>query len=368
MTRRGWVAGALMALGAALLSGCADVRYLTQAAAGQLDLLRRARPVAAVLADPATPEPVRRKVQLAADVRAFAVAPEAQGGLGLPDHGAFLNFVDVGRPFVVWNVFSAPELSVQLDTSCFPVAGCVGYRGYFSEGAAQAYAQERRAAGRDVSVGGVSAYSTLGYLKDPLLSTMLNYPDSTLIRTVIHELAHPSLYVPGDTVFNESYATAVEEEGVRRWLDARGTSALRDEDRTLQARQAAFETLLLDTRAQLDALYAAPDLTDDLRRARKAALLTALNQRYAALKLTWGGYSGYDGFFQRGVNNASLGAVAAYATLVPDFQALLARTGGHLPTFIEQARTCGARPQPQRAACLRGSSNELHVPLPRPQT
>nr|RIY09165.1 aminopeptidase [Deinococcus sp. RM] len=328
---------------------------MSQAAGGQLDLLRRARPLADVLADPGTPAGVRRRLQLASDVRAFAVAPEAAGGLGLPDHGSFLKYVDVGRPYVVWNVFSAPEFSVTLDTSCFPVAGCVGYRGYFSEAAALSDAQARRAAGRDVNVGGVSAYSTLGYLKDPLLSTMLTYPDATLIRTIIHELSHPSLYVAGDTVFNESYATAVEEEGMRRWLARYGTPELREQDRLAQERQSGFEALLLDTRARLEALYAASDLTEADRRARKASILADMNTRYAALKSSWGGYAGYDAFFARGVNNATLGAVAAYATMVPDFQALLARVDGHLPTFIEEARACGRRPQAERAACLRGS-------------
>ncbi len=354
MKRRVWVAAALVA-GGALLSGCADVQYLSQAAGGQLDLLRRARPLADVLADPGTPAGVRRRLQLASDVRAFAVAPEAAGGLGLPDHGSFVKYVDVGRPFVVWNVFSAPEFSVTLDTSCFPVAGCVGYRGYFSEAAALSDAQARRAAGRDVNVGGVSAYSTLGYLKDPLLSTMLTYPDATLIRTIIHELSHPSLYVPGDTVFNESYATAVEEEGMRRWLAAHGTPELREQDRLAQERQSGFEALLLDTRARLEALYATSGLTEADRRAHKASILADMNTRYATLKASWGGYAGYDAFFARGVNNATLGAVAAYATMVPDFQALLARVDGHLPTFIEEARACSRRPQAERAACLRGS-------------
>lgn len=351
------VAGLVLGAAAAVLalSGCADVRYLSQAAGGQLDLLRRARPVEAALADPVTPPEVRRKLRLVSDVRAFAVAPEAAGGLGLPDHGAFLKFVDVGRPFVVWNVFSAPEFSVTLDTSCFPVAGCVGYRGYFSEAAAQAYAQERRAAGRDVSVGGVSAYSTLGYLRDPVLSTMLAYPDATLIRTVIHELAHPALYVPGDTLFNESYATAVEEEGMRRWLAAHGTPELRAQDRLAQERQAGFEALLLGTRARLEALYAESGMPEAGRRERKTAVLADLDARYAALKDSWGGYAGYDAYFARGVNNASLGAVAAYAAMVPDFQALLARVDGQLPAFTEAARVCSRRSQAERAACLRGS-------------
>ncbi|GGM11422.1 aminopeptidase [Deinococcus aerophilus] len=331
-----------------LLAGCSEVRYLAQAAGGQLDLLRRARPVAEVLADPTTDAGVRRKLQLASDVRAFALHD-----LGLPDHGSFQKYVDVGRPAVVWNVFSAAPDSIQLQTSCFPIAGCVGYRGYFHEADARAYADQRRAAGDDVSVGGVSAYSTLGYLNDPVLSTMLAASDATVIRTVIHELAHPALYVKDDTVFNESFATAVEEAGMRRWLAAHGTPGLREADRLAQHRAGGFEALLLQTRGELEALYArslpAPEV-----QTRKAAILADLNTRYVALKDSWGGYSGYDGWFARGANNASLGAVAAYATLVPEFLALLDRHGGNIPAFVEAARACAAQSAAQRASCLRG--------------
>lgn len=333
---------------AAALSACSDVRYLAQAAGGQLDLLRRARPVEAVLADPAVDAEVRRKLELVGRVRAFAVKE-----LGLPDHGSFLKYVDVGRPAVVWNVFSAPPDSVHLRTSCFPVAGCVTYRGYFHEADARAYADTRRAAGDDVSVGGVSAYSTLGYLKDPVLSTMLSASDAGLIRTVIHELAHPALYVKDDTVFNESFATAVEEAGMRRWLAAHGTPELAGADRLAQDRAAGFEGLLLQTRGELEALYAqnlpAPEI-----QARKAQVLQTLKDRYAALKAGWGGYAGYDGWFARGANNASLSAVAAYATLVPDFLALLERRGGDIPTFIQAAAECAARPSGERQSCLKG--------------
>ncbi|MDL2344532.1 aminopeptidase [Deinococcus sp. MIMF12] len=337
----------LAGLLALVLSGCGEVRYLAQAAAGQLDLLVRARPVAEVLADPATLPETRRKLALVQEVRAFAV-----GELGLPDRGAYRKYVDVGRPYVVWNVFRAPEFGLDLLTSCFPVAGCVGYRGYFREADARAYADTRRAAGEDVRVGGVTAYSTLGYLRDPVLSTMLTYPDPTLIRTVIHELAHPAVYVAGDTVYNESFATAVEEEGWRRWASAHGTPELREADRTMRERAQAFEALLLGARAELQALYARP-LAPETMRTRKAAVLAGLQERYSTLKAGWGGYAGYDGWFAAGGNNAALASVAAYATLVPDFGAALVRVGGHLPAFYEVARQCGKSPAAERAACLR---------------
>lgn len=343
-----WLVLAAFAGLAALLAGCADVRYLAQAAGGQLDLVRRARPVAAVLADPQTPAETRRKLELVGRVRTFATQT-----LGLPDHGSFQTYVELGRPAVVWNVFRAPELGIDLYTSCFPIAGCVGYRGYFAEADARAYAASRRAAGEDVTVGGVSAYSTLGYLRDPVLSSMLSAPDASLIRTVIHELSHPSLYVAGDTIFNESYAVILEEEGMRRWLAASGTPELREQDRLAQERAAGFEELLLRTRAELERLYA-QSLPPQQMRAGKQTVLDGLQAQYATLKASWGGYSGYDGWFARGVNNASLGAVAAYASLVPDFQRLLARMGGDIPAFIAGAKACAAKPQAERQACLRG--------------
>ncbi|MBB5234982.1 aminopeptidase [Deinococcus budaensis] len=343
---KAWVLGAGGLLALALV-GCGEVGYLTQAAAGQLDLLVRARPVAEVLADPATPPETRRQLALVQQVRAFAV-----GELGLPDRGAYRTYVDVGRPSVVWNVFRAPEFGLDLLTSCFPVAGCVGYRGYFREADARAYAQTRRAAGEDVRVGGVTAYSTLGYLRDPVLSTMLASPDPTLIRTVIHELAHPAVYVPGDTVYNESFATAVEEEGWRRWMSAHGTPELEAADRTIRARARAFEALLLAARAELQALYAQP-LAPQERRTRKAAALAGLQDRYAALKASWGGYGGYDAWFAAGVNNAALASAAAYAALVPDFTAALGRVGADVPAFLALARACGERPPGERASCLR---------------
>jgi predicted aminopeptidase len=346
--RRRWLwLGTLTAL-ALLLSGCSEVRYLAQAAGGQLDLIVRARPIAEVLADPATDPETRRKLELVGRVRTFALTE-----LGLPDHGAFINYVDVRRPAVVWNVFAAPPDSVTLRTSCFPVAGCVAYRGYFSEAAARAEAKARQAAGDDVSVGAISAYSTLGILNDPLLSTMLSYSDATLIRTVIHELAHPALYLKDDTVFNESFATAIEEEGMRRYLARYGSSELRQADEVAQTRASGFEALLLQTCGELAELYA-QKLANEVTRTRKAAILSTLRERYAALKRSWDGYAGYDGWFRRGVNNASLGAVAAYATLVPDFQALLERQGGSIPAFIKAASICAQHPQPERAECLRG--------------
>lgn len=347
LRRRGWAGrlGAALAASALLaLSGCAEVGYLWQAGRGQAELLLAARPVQRVLADPATTPETRRKLGLALQARAFAVEE-----LGLPDTRSLRTYADLGRPYAVWNVSSAPELSTELRTSCFPVAGCVGYRGYFREEDAERYAAARREAGDDVSVGGVRAYSTLGYLPDPLTSALLGSADSELVRVIFHELAHASLYVPDDTPYSESYAVAVERAGMRRFLARFGPPELRAEDERLQAREAEFQALTLQARRDLTALYAQA-LPDPERRQRKAARLARLAADLTALNARSPG----EGAFRTNWNNASLGALAAYADLVPAFEARLQREGDDLRAFIRAAQACGKKEAAERTACLRG--------------
>lgn len=335
----------LALLGSAALTACGPVRYLWQAADGQLSLLRAAKPIPDVLANPGTPAEVRRKLELVQQVRHFAISE-----LGLPDHGSFRQYVDLGRPYVVWNVFSAPEFSTVLRTNCFPVVGCVTYQGFFHEADAQQEGQRRRAAGDDVLVGGITAYSTLGYLKDPLLSSMFSNSDAWLIRTIIHELSHPSLYVAGDTVFNESYATTLENEGMRRWVAKYGSPELAAQDAAEQERSRQWQQLQLTARQKLTALYAQA-IPDRDKRTQKAALLDDLQTQATALRRQWFGPEAREAARP---NNASLGAVAAYADLVPDFEQLLFRVKGDLPAFIQAAKTCAQKPKEERAACLRG--------------
>ncbi|MFC4452844.1 aminopeptidase [Deinococcus sonorensis] len=339
--------GALALLGVVALCGCGPVRYLGQAALGQLNLLRVARPIPEVLADPATPPLVRTRLLRVQDVRAYAVSD-----LGLPDTRAFRSYADLGRPFLVWNVFDAPPFSVTLNTSCFPVVGCVPYRGYFSQAAAEQEAARLRGRGDDVSVGGVSAYSTLGRLPDPVPSTLLAQGEDELIRTIIHELAHAVIYVPGDADFNESFAVAVETAGSARYRAARG---LPPEDRSAaQQRSTQVNALLLSARDRLATVYAATQ-PDAWKEGRKRQVLDAVRAEYAALKASWNGYAGYDPWFEdtpNGLNNALLGSVAAYADHVPAFLALLQRLGGDFPAFYAQVKHCGARPAAERVPCL----------------
>lgn len=335
---------ALLAL--PLAAGCAAVEYYSQAALGHLDVMQRARPIDEVIADPASPEALKRRLERVREMRAFAVRE-----LGLPDNGAYRGYADLGRPYVVWNVFAAPELSIEPVQSCFPVAGCVSYRGYYAQADAQAHAAMLAARGLDTYVGGVPAYSTLGWFDDPVLSTFVGYPEPELARLLFHELAHQVAYAKDDTVFNESFATAVELEGVERWLAARGTAEQRAAFGQAQARRGEFLALLLRYRERLGDVYAQP-VPEDAKRAGKARLLAELDRDYAALKAAWGGYAGYDRFFAGGVNNANLASVAVYTELVPAFRALLAREGGDFARFYAEVKRLAALPRADRIAAL----------------
>lgn len=339
----GW--GALLIV-AGSLGACSTLRYYWQAADGQLELGRQARPIEDVLADPQTPPDLQERLRRAKAIRAFASAE-----LALPRNGSYHRYADLKRPYVVWNVFATEEFSVAPKTWCFPVAGCVGYRGYFAQRDAERFAEQTRAQGYDVYVGGVPAYSTLGWLDDPVLSTFIGYPDSELARLMFHELAHQVVYVKGDSTFNESFATTVELEGVRRWIAAHGTPEHQRAFEQADVRKREFAELVARTRERLRALYAS-DLPPDRMRARKLQTLDGMRAEYQALKAGWGGYAGYDGWFAQPVNNAQLAAVGIYSQLVPGFQGLLAENGGDLPKFYEAVRSLARLSPQQRRARL----------------
>jgi len=334
-----------------LTSGCSSLGYYGQAVNGHLDLLQRARPVAEFVADPATPEALRQRLLLSQRMRDFAITE-----LGLPDNRSYRRFADLQRSAVVWNAVAAPELSLSLKTWCFPVVGCVGYRGYFSREPADALAAQLKAEGFETSVYGVPAYSTLGRTDwlggDPLLSTFLMWPEGELARLIFHELAHQVVYADDDTTFNESFATAVERIGGQRWLQRHGSPAARAEYAALESRRQDFRQLTARYRDELRALYAG-DLPDAAKRERKAALMAAMNSDYLALKAQrWNGFAGYDGWFAR-ANNAALGVMAAYNELVPDFERLFALSGGDFARFYAEVKILAALPKEVRRAKLR---------------
>lgn len=334
------------AAGALVLSACGSVNYYAQAVHGHLALMAATRPVDEVRADARTPAPLARRLETAQQMRRFAVSD-----LGLPDNASYERYADLGRPFAVWSVVAAPQFSLALKQWCYPVVGCATYRGYFEFAAAEEYAQTLRDQGYEVSVQGVPAYSTLGWFPDPLLNSFVNRGEGALAALVFHELAHQVVYVPGDSAFNESFATAVEREGVRRWMDAHGTAEQRAAWMQYQARREQFLALLRTSRAELAAVYAS-GLPPDEMRTRKERVLAALRGDYATLRASWGGWAGYDRFFAQPLGNAHLGAVATYNDLVPGFEALLAAEGGDLPRFYARVRELSDLPRPQRHARL----------------
>ncbi|MFO1394662.1 MAG: aminopeptidase [Steroidobacteraceae bacterium] len=315
-----------LVLFASPLAGC----YVMQAAGGQMNLIARSRPVDQVLADPATTEATRRRIELAVQAREFAARE-----LGLPDGGNFRRYADLGRPYAVWNVVATPEFSLVPRRWCFPVAGCVTYRGYFHEEAARRYAYGLAAAGDDTLVEGVAAYSTLGHFDDPLLSTMLGWSDARLAGTVFHELAHLKLYVPGDSAFNEGYATVVEAAGLRRWFESRGEATALAAWLESRRRRARFLALLGGTADSLRALYAGP-LEPAAMRVEKNRLFGELKYKYTRLREEWGGWNGYDAWFARPLDNADLASIATYDDCVPGLERELAAAGS-LEAFYTRA-------------------------------
>ena len=330
-----------------LLGGCSTLGYYLQAVQGHLQLMARTRPVAELIGDAATPPELRQQLERASAIRKFAVRE-----LALPDNRNYRSYANLGRPFVVWNVFAAPEFSVDLQQWCMLFVGCVNYRGYYARNDADDYAGELQANGADTYVAGIPAYSTLGYFSDPLLNTFMRFGTQEVARIVFHELAHQLIYAKGDSAFNESYATTVENEGVRRWLTQSAPEKLPEFARR-QERRTQFHRLIADYREKLRALYAS-SLAPEAKRQLKVERFAEMQRAYADLKAGWGGYGGYDPWFSQPLNNASLGSIALYTRWVPAFQALLAQEGGDLPRFYRRVRELAAIPKQERAATLDG--------------
>lgn len=348
--KKRWLGVAAVLLAVAGVSGCSSLGYYAQAVNGHLDLLQRTRPVTEWLGDPATPAALRERLALSQRMRDFAIAE-----LKLPDNRSYRGYADLQRNAVVWNVIAAPELSLTLKTWCFPLMGCVGYRGYFDRAPADALAGALKAEGWEVDVYGVPAYSTLGWTNwlggDPLLNTFIQWPEGELARLIFHELAHQVAYAADDTTFNESFATAVERIGGRRWLERHATPAALQEYERLDQRRSEFRALTARYRDRLQALYTSNAPDDDKRRA-KAALMAELRAEHERTKAErWGGFAGYDRWFAE-ANNAAFGVQAAYNELVPQFERLFERSGGDFERFYAEVRRLAALPKAERRATL----------------
>ena len=325
---------AILALAAAVaVAGCESMAYYGQAIGGQVSLFSRSRPVADWLADPGTPPELRARLLKARGIREFA-----SRSLGLPENGSYHSYAQLDRPYVVWNVYAAGEFSVDARQDCFPFAGCVSYRGFFSEADAQKHAEELRKQGHDVYVGGVVAYSTLGWFDDPLLSTFIGFSDTQLARLVFHELAHQKLYAKNDTTFNESFAVTVEDEGVRRWLEAEGRGAELAAFRTAQARRRDFASRVKQTRERLASIYAAGG--------SRETLLAQKRGEFDRLR------ADYPGIVPAEPNNAFLVSIALYTEMVPAFERLLAACNGDLAEFYRRAARISTMPKDERPLAL----------------
>lgn len=372
----------LLLLTAVLQAGCSGTAYYLQSVTGHLAMMHAAQPIDQWLADPQTPPALKTRLALAQRIRRFAAAD-----LGLPDNASYQRYADLHRASVVWNVVAAPPFSLTLKTWCFPVAGCVGYRGYFDEADAKALAATLQAQGLEASVYGVPAYSTLGWMNwaggDPLLNTFIGYPEGELARMLFHELAHQVLYVKDDTPFNESFATAVERLGSAAWLAQHATPEARAQYARFDARRSAFKDLVRETRQALAAIYETNEplaLENTAQAAMKLGAMAQFRSRYSALAASWDAddavlakrlgaaaplpHTGYDRWVAH-ANNAAFGAFAAYDKWVPAFEALFAQhaQGGSAadtqtnpqawPRFFDAVRQLAALPQPERTEALR---------------
>ncbi|HQU17073.1 MAG TPA: aminopeptidase [Gammaproteobacteria bacterium] len=357
---------AAVLLGAAS-SGCATLSYYTQAVHGQIRLMAQRESIERLLHAPDTPAALKTRLALVLSIRNFA-----SRALKLPDNGSYRSYVALHRPYVSWVVFAAPAFSLQPIQWCYPVIGCAVYRGYFQHAGATTLAGHLRRVGYDVYVGGVPAYSTLGWFSDPVLSTVIDWPADQLAGLIFHELAHQELFIAGDSRFDESFAVAVQEAGVDRWLEHHGTPAERAAYRIRRQRQATLFRLIRATRQRLVRLYASAQPAA-AKRVAKARLFDALVSEYRALETSWGGTPADAAGFAHDLNNAKLAALETYQEYVPAFHILLAREHGDFAAFYRTARALGRLPKRERHQVLaaiasgepsqrRGARDGAHAP------
>ncbi len=357
-----WLAAPALLAAALAFSGCQTLSYYGQAIKGQYEIVAHEQKIEKLLAEPQTPARLKAQLQLVLSLRAFAAT-----NLQLPVDGHYQKYVDLHRPYVVWDVEAAPEFSMEPKTWWYPIVGSLEYRGFFSELSARRYAARLQEKGYDVYVGGVEAYCTLGWFKDPVLNTFIFEPEPYLAETIFHELGHQRVFASGDTDFNEAFATTVGEEGARRWLCAKGEQAALEKYQIELRRTDQFVRLIMDTRYRLEALYGderteegevkaakeAPAIPPEQLRREKQDLIARLEREYSQLKAQWGGDTEYDDWFAHPVNNAQLNSVAAYYDLVPGFRRLLEQNGRDLGEFYEAADRLAHEPKAERHQWLR---------------
>ncbi len=329
-----------------LLPACSTLSYYAQAIDGHMDIMGRREPIEDILADTERDRELRNRLQGAQEMRDFASRE-----LALPDNDSYRSYVELDRPYATYVVFATQELSLVPEEWCFLFVGCLAYRGYYDREDAERFADTLRAKGLDVYVGGSVAYSTLGWFDDPLLSTMFHGGETRVAGLIFHELAHQQLYIKGDTVFNESFATTVEEAGVRIWLSDRESASMAYESWLL--RKLGFIKLVQSTRARLGEIYTS-EMSDERKRAAKQAAIEHMREEYERLKASWGGVNDYDAWFGGPINNAKLAALGVYRDFVPDFGRWLAACEGDFGRFYEAMDELADESEEVRHETLRG--------------
>lgn len=342
-----WLRSCLLLFVSLAVAGCSAMEYYWQAVNGHTDILNREQPISELLAKPDLDPELRTALEEMQRARDFASEE-----LGLPDNNSYREYADIGRDYVIWNVIATEEFSVVPQTWCFPFAGCVNYRGFFAKSDAEDFAKHLRSEGKDVYVAGARAYSTLGWFDDPLLNTMLYRDEAMRVGVLFHELAHQKLYVQDDTAFNEAFATAVAQEGVRRWFLYNGNTSKYGRYLESEQRRAEFNTLLKQTRSRLQVLYKQSDDAASMRKQKQTVFLQ-LKKDYAGLKHDWGNDDRYDIWMAQPLNNAHLALAATYHELVPAFKRYLQNTEGDLQLFYKQMDQLAMLPISERHEMLK---------------
>lgn len=347
MTQRSRITIAvLISIFALVSASCSNFSYYAQSIAGGYNVLAGREPIDEVLKDPSVSDSVKDKLRTVLKIREFA-----SSDMQLPDNDSYRTYVDLKRPYAVWNVFAAPEFSMEMKEWCFVFVGCVRYRGYFDEADANAYADELRQEGLDVYVTGIAAYSTIGWFDDPMMNTIIQRDEIRLAGLIFHELSHQVVFIKGDTAFNEGFSVAVELEGVKRWLGKNGTPELLDKYQARKARHKQFVELVTETRNQLEALYKQTIAVDEMRE-RKVSIIEQMQSEYQRLKSSWDGFAGYDRWFSQSINNAQISAVTTYRDYVPAFQNLLAQKNHDMPAFYKAVEALGEMESEERQRAI----------------
>jgi len=345
-----WEFRACVLISVFLLAGCAGPAWYAQAVSGHLALMTQRRDISEILVENSVEPALQQDLKLTLEIRSFAIDQ-----LGLPNNGSYTQFVQTQRHAVTWNVVATPEFSLVAKRWCFMIAGCVSYRGYFKQHNAERFANKLEQKSYDVTISPAIAYSTLGWFDDPLLDTMLQYPDEQLAAFIFHELAHQQLYVKGDTAFNEAYASFVEETGVRVWLHSMGRDDLLVNWQSMNTASIEFNNLLQNTREQLNEIYISGVNQTEMR-ALKKLVFSKMKTRYQALvNEHWGGINHYSSWFSLELNNARLALMKLYHGGSCAFEKLYESAGGNIMLFHQLATDRAALGTEERTAWLNQS-------------